>query len=215
MFKILRLFELLKTYGFLFVILRLIHKIFSIIGISWEVSYLLKQRIDISSINDYLKNHKCNYSIKQLSYNDFLNDDSKNFNNKKLDIIRERFRNIDNFIPLGIKDGNVLVYSSWLSKDKWELDFGLHGEKKGYILLLDDFCNPLYRNRGFHKYMIYYRLKKSYELGYSNVLVFVHWNNIPALKPQIKSGFEKEKICLAVQIFNKKKLYTFNLNNEE
>jgi len=57
-------------------------------------------------------------------------------------------------------------------------------------LLEDSYCAPSARGRGIHGKMNIFRIKKLYEFGKKKVIVIILDGNTPAMKVQLKNGFE-------------------------
>lgn len=93
----------------------------------------------------------------------------------------------------GIIENDRLIYSTWVSLHK----MGMVVERKQEYLapnegyLEDSYCDPVARGRGLHSRMNNYRIKKIYEAGKNRVIAIVQDGNIPAMKVQLKSGFEE------------------------
>lgn len=129
--------------------------------------------------------------VKELAYNDFLLGDSLVFNEKKLDLIRKRL--VDgSYKAFGIEENEQLIYSCWISLKKLESSNacveGELDENEG--LLVDAYCSPMARGRGLHGAMNAYRLWQLSQHGKSQAVGIVLKENIPALKSQLRVGFE-------------------------
>lgn len=202
---------LYRTYGLQYIISRSFHKILSLFGIQWEFSYALTQNINIAEIDEYLNKYALDKTyIGGLEFKDFSMSDDFNSNTTKLKLLKERFEQSETFSSYGVKDFNNLAYSAWIANEYWELDYGICGKMKDYALLLDDFCSPSYRHQGIHSYMIRYRLREIYRMNISKALVFVHRRNYPALHTQQKAGFKIRKVCLCINLWGIRKIFTFN-----
>lgn len=201
--------EYYKEWGAKILIIRTIHKLFSLIGIYWEKSYLLTQEIDIKKIEKYFSSNQDlinTYTPQKLTLDDFNLAYKPIFNEKKMQVIKERFNYQDLYTAYGIIYDNKLIYSSWIYKKELILSYNTRVPMKQDALLLDDFCHPLYRGKGIHTMMIFYRLKALHSAGEKNIAVLVRTYNIKALKAQIKAGFSISKKIIIIKCFNK--IYT-------
>ena len=152
--------------------------------------HYLRLNTDIDVVNKNLDGF--NLPVKELSYEDFLKGNKTTFNEKKLAIIKTRLQD-ESFKCYGIIENDVLIYSTWISLERLGLSVNT---KPIYLLpheglLEDSYCDPIARGRGLHGLMNFYRLKKLYELGKTTVLAMVLDGNTPAMKVQLKSGFEE------------------------
>lgn len=142
--------------------------------------------------------------VKELAYDDFLLGDSVMFSEKKLALIRQRL-NDDTFKAYGIVENGQLVYSCWISLKKLESSNacveGNLDENEG--LLLDAYCSPVARGRGFHGAMNAYRLWQLSQHGKNRAVVIVLKENTPAYKSQLKVGFEVAFIYYVTTIWGK------------
>ena len=98
-----------------------------------------------------------------------------------------------NYKCYGIIENDRLIYSTWISLERLGLSVNT---KSIYLLsneglLEDSYCDPIARGRGIHGKMNLYRIKKLYELGKTRVLAIVLDGNLPAMKVQLKCGFEE------------------------
>ena len=161
-----------------------------ILHISIGKKHYLRLNTDIESVNKQLEGF--DLPVKELTYEDFLKGNKTNFNEKKLAIIRARLQD-KNYKCYGIIENDVLIYSTWFSTERLGLSVNT---KPIYLspnegLLEDSYCDPIARGRGLHSKMNFYRIKKLYELGKDRVIAIVLDGNIPAMKVQLKSGFEE------------------------
>jgi len=152
--------------------------------------HYLRLNTDIDVVNKKLEGFTL--PVKELTYEDFLKGNKTTFNEKKLAIIKARLQD-KNYKCYGIIENDVLVYSTWISLERLGLSVNT---KPIYLLpheglLEDSFCDPIARGRGLHGLMNFYRLEKLYELGKTTVLAMVLDGNTPAMKVQLKSGFEE------------------------
>lgn len=160
-----------------------------ILHISIGKMHYLRLNTDIDMVNKKLKGF--DLPVKELTYEDFLKGNKTTFNEKKLAIIKARLQD-KNYKCYGIIENDVLIYSTWISLERLGLSVNT---KPIYLfphegLLEDSYCDPIARGRGLHGLMNFFRLKKLYELGKTTVLAMVVDGNTPAMKVQLKSGFE-------------------------
>lgn len=166
-----------------FVVRRILH-------ISIGKIHYLRLNTDIDVVNKKLEGF--NLPVKELTYEDFLKGDKTVFHGKKLELIKNRLQD-SNYKCYGIIENGKLVYSTWISLERLGLSVNT---KPIYLLpheglLEDSYCDPVARGRGLHGLMNFYRLRKLYELGKTTVLAMVVDGNAPAMKVQLKSGFEE------------------------
>ena len=118
--------------------------------------------------------------------------DKNVFKGEKLELYKKRFQD-PNYHGYGIMEDGKLIYSTWFSTDN--LGLPLITKRIPLLpnegLLEDSYCAPEARGRGMHGMMNFYRLKKLHELGRDRVLALVLDGNVPAMKVQMKSGFEE------------------------
>lgn len=161
-----------------------------VLHISIGKMHYLRLNTDIDVVNKKLEGF--NLPVNELTYEDFLKGDKTVFYGKKLELIKNRLHDA-NYKCYGIIENGKLVYSTWISLERLGLSVNTHPI---YLLpyeglLEDSYCDPVARGRGLHGLMNYYRLKKLYELGKTTVLAMVLDGNTPAMKVQLKSGFEE------------------------
>ncbi len=161
-----------------------------ILHISIGKKHYLRLNIDMDFVNKNLEDFTL--PVKELTFEDFLSGDKTVFHGDKLDLIKTRLED-KNYRCYGIVENGELVYSTWISIERLDLSvntrpiFLLPNEG----LLEDSYCAPSARGRGLHGKMNFFRIKKLHELGKDRVLVIVLDGNVPAMKVQLKSGFEE------------------------
>ena len=160
-----------------------------VLHISIGKMHYLRLNTDIDVVNKKLEGF--NLSVKELTYEDFLKGDRTVFHGKKLELIKERLQD-SNYNCYGIIENGKLVYSTWISLERLGLSVNTNpiNLMPNEGLLEDSYCDPIARGHGLHGLMNYYRLKILYELGKTRVLAMVLDGNTPAMKVQLKSGFE-------------------------
>lgn len=152
-------------------------------------AHYLRLKIDIDKLNSILKDFEL--PVKELEYEDFLKGDPNVFKGAKMELYRKRFQD-NTYKAYGIMENDRLVYSTWISYNR----VGMTVETKPVYLLPnegyleDSYCDPIARGRGFHGKMNSFRIKKIYESGRNRVIAIVLDGNIPAMKVQMKCGFE-------------------------
>lgn len=166
------------------------HFVFSrFLGTDIRKAHYLRLKIDINRVNTILKDF--DLPIKELEYNDFLKGDPIVFKGAKMEHYKKRFLD-DTYKAYGIFENGRLIYSTWISYHR----VGMTIETKPVYLLPnegyleDSYCDPIARGRGLHGKMNNYRIKKIYEAGRDRVIAIVQEGNTPALKVQLKCGFE-------------------------
>lgn len=158
--------------------------------IEYNKAHYLRLNIDIVKTNQLLEGF--DLDVKELTYEDFLKGDPKVFKGAKMEIYKTRCED-PTYKAYGIIENDRLIYSTWVSLHK----MGMVVERKQEYLapnegyLEDSYCDPVARGRGLHSRMNNYRIKKIYEAGKNRVIAIVQDGNIPAMKVQLKSGFEE------------------------
>lgn len=167
---------------------RLIKVVLRKVGVIFETFYLLKYNINEVDINTQF--NKFDYSNvieiteKDISSISFLDD-------AKIELYRERFKN-GAYSCFAIEENEEIEYLTWIS---WKhMNYPTFFEKSedleaNQALLEDSFCSPQHRGKGYHSKMNIFRLKKISDREKTEVLVLVLKENKPALKVQLKSGF--------------------------
>jgi len=152
--------------------------------------HYMRLNIDLERTKSMLTDF--NLRVKELCYEDFLLGDKTVFNGKKLELVKNRLLD-DNYKAYGIIENGKLIYSTWYSTKI----LGLPIQTKPIPLLSneglleDSYCDPVARGRGLHSQMNHFRIFKLYESGKTRVLALVLDGNTPALRVQLKSGFEE------------------------
>ena len=198
-----------SQYGWA-IIPRILKGILRRIGIVFETYYLLEYIIDPIIIEDKMK--KYNYSnVKLLQMEDLIR--LKDFENTKIELFKKRFMS-NQYSGYAIFQDDNLVYLTWISWTQMNYPslFNLkHPLLNNEALLEDSYCNPDYRGKGFHSMMNIFRMNEINKYGKTKVLALVLKENKPALKVQIKSGFNFKEL-ISIKKFGKwskitKKLY--------
>lgn len=152
--------------------------------------HYLRLDIDIDKVKKALEDF--DLPVKELTFEDFLKGDKAIFHGKKLELLKERFKD-PTYKAYGIIENDRLIYSTWVSLSK----LGLAVKPKKPILLADNeglledsYCAPIARGRGLHGKMNNWRIAKLHELGKTTVLAMVLDSNTPAMKVQKKCGFK-------------------------
>jgi GNAT superfamily N-acetyltransferase len=152
--------------------------------------------------------------VRALVYNDFLQGDKSRFGLRLLKIIKRRLQNSQYYYPIGVMDGGILVYSSWIMlphERETENTFGvpLNDDE---ALLLDDYCHVDYRGKGIHHAILNVRLKKIHELGKKKGVIYIMNGNRPAMTPVIRLGFKVTGKIRMIEI-GCKKYYRYKFYN--
>lgn len=192
-----------KTNGFRGVLLSAFKGVLRGIGIKYNRFYYLVNEIDYCKQKEYWDKHIIT-DVRELTYDDFLLGDKEIFNDKKLNLIKERF-SLKTYKAWGIVRGDALAYSCWLSFDEFKTSqseiFGKLDRTE--CLMIDAYCNPKFRGMGLHGAMNSYRLLKGYEEGCSKCIVIILHENKPALKSQLKVGYKNRFIYYVFTIWGK------------
>lgn len=199
-----KLVELYKQYGWR-TSFRLFKSVSRRLGILMESFYLLEYLINEKEVAN--KIGKYNYAnVIEVQLADLEN--SKQFSDDKLNLFQKRFDSKE-YSCFGLKCGNELVYSTWISWKK--LNYPSSFNKTRVLepteaLLEDSFCHPDHRGKGYHSKMNLFRIQKINDSGRRKVLVLILKENIPALKVQFKSGFKIYKKISFLRIGSKVKV---------
>lgn len=193
----------LKTNGIKGLLIILIKFFLRKIGINYNRYFYLVNRININNVVSYWENHKI-LDAQELFYQDFLLGNKENFNDQKLKLIKERF-NKKSYKAYGVIRDGKLIYSSWISMENLETSCNSISEElsKDLFYLLDAYCDPKFRGQGLHGAMNAYRLIKGYQEGKNKCVVIVLHENKPALKSQLKVGYEIEFEYYVLTIWGK------------
>lgn len=161
--------------------------------------HYLKIKLDYDLLKMQLKDF--DLKVKELTCNDFLLGDKSVFQGKKMEVIKKRFDD-PTYKSYGIVENGVLIYSAWISLEKFGLPVKSNIKLKpteGY--LEDDFCHPAFRGQGIHSKMNIYRKVKLCEFGKEDCLITILDGNLPAINTQIKSGARDLGCFYAGKIF--------------
>lgn len=210
--KVINFRQKCKAYGVNYILVRGIHKIMSFVGIYWETSYLLSQHINIDDVNEHLK---CNHLMEKyiptpLVLADFLKGDKSEFTERKLDIIKKRLGDKNNYQAWGIIYDEKLIYSCWVYKKELLLSYNVRLPMDEQALFMDDYCHPEYRGEGIHTMMNYFRLLNLYMFGIDSVAVLILTFNRFALASQLKVGFKIKQKIRVCRIGNSTHIYKKN-----
>ena len=183
-----RIKETYKQYGFLKFFKRVFKGFLRRIGIEINSYYFMINDIDYEKQKGLFET-KSLTGVKELNYYDFLKGDKTEFTEKKLARVRQRFED-NGYHAYGIIENDRLVYSCWISLNWLEShNKFIEGPlSENDCLLVDAYCAPEGRGRGFHNAMNSYRLMKASEFGKRRGVVIILSENTPAFKSQIKTG---------------------------
>ena len=166
----------------------------------WNKFHYLRLNINPTFVDEKLEGFDLN--VLPLTMDMVLSGDKNVFKGDKLELYKKRLQD-PTYQGYGIMDEGKLIYSTWFSMDNLGLPFITQRipllPNEG--LLEDSYCAPVARGRGMHSKMNYFRLKKLYELGKDRILAIVLDGNVPALKVQLKSGFEELGVFYIGKIF--------------
>lgn len=166
----------------------------------WSKMHYLRLNSDISVLNDKLQGF--DLEVLPLTMDMVLKGDSNVFEGEKLERYKKRLQD-PAYHGYGIMEDDKLIYSTWFSTDN--LGLPIITKRIPLLpnegLLEDSYCAPSARGRGLHGKMNFFRLKKLYELGKDRVLAIVLDGNVPAMKVQLKSGFEELGVFYLGKIF--------------
>lgn len=194
----------IKQYGVKNSFNRAVKSLLRRIGIQYESFYLMVNHIDPNELKQKMERY--DYSdVKELTYDDFKLGDPEVFTPAKMQLIQSRFET-GKYWAYGIVDNNILAYSCWVNAHELQYPTVIHKTipfNENAALLQDAYCHPKYRGKGYHSKMNLYRLYKIMEKKIPKAIAIVLFENIPAYKTQLKSGFIVEKIIRFIKIFNK------------
>ena len=175
-------------------------------GIIIETFFLLKYKLNELDITR--KFNQYNYSevrellVKDISKIEFVN-------SEKIKLYKNRFLS-GNYSCYAIVKNEEIQYLTWIS---WrDMNYPTVFEKKEGLkpkqaLLEDSYCSPEHRGKGYHSMMNIFRLKKILDQQRSEVLALVLKENKPALKVQLKSGFDYDSKIRFIKIGKWSKIF--------
>jgi ribosomal protein S18 acetylase RimI-like enzyme len=194
----------IKQYGWINSIGRIIKGIFRQVGILYETYYLMANNINPGEISIKMSDYTYE-DVTEIFLDDFLNTNSVIQKKGRLNLIKDRFE-CGYYNCFGIYKNKRLVFSCWTNTNTREMpdlseqpiDFG---ETDAFVL--DAYCHPDYRDKGYHSKMILYRLKKLNDIGKQRAFSLVICENVPSIKALTKCGFYKEKKIRVLRIFGR------------
>lgn len=194
----------IKQYGLINSFKRAVKSPLRLLGIHYESFYLMVNHIRQEELKQKMECY--DYSdVKELTYDDFKLGDPAVFTPAKMQLIKSRFEK-GNYWAYGILENNKLIYSTWISKN--DINFSMNYTYSirlynNHAVLEDSYCHHNYRGRGLHSKMNLYRLLKMLSFGVNTAYAVVVLNNSPALKTQLKSGFQISKQISFFKILGK------------
>ncbi|WP_296313624.1 GNAT family N-acetyltransferase [Winogradskyella sp. UBA3174] len=199
-----------KQYGFKNSFIRAVKLVLRACGVNVETYMFYTQEIKTSLLKQ--SNISPNYKTEKLNYNSYESSRGLKFDNLKLNLFKERL-NDNEYLAYGVFDGEILIYSSWISTRQDEMSLQALGLKLNPDegLLLDIETHPSYRRQGLHNYMNIYCLERIKELGKDKAVVLVLKENVPARKSQERSGFKKSKKISCYKIWGMQKIRINNI----
>lgn len=190
--KLIAFFQQYRWYIFSRIVKNILRKI----GFTLETYYLLFYEFDKKSSQD-LFNSIDYSSVKILEINDLKH--LHHFSQEKKELLKQRLLTSD-YSGYALWKDEKIIYVTWISWSKmnYPSHFNLQYELNiNEALLEDSFCHPDFRGRGLHFMMNNFRMYEIFKKNKTTVLALVLKENIPALKVQIKCGFQiKKKINL-------------------
>lgn len=195
-----------KQYGFWGFVRRAFKSFLRLFGIEFNRYYFLENTIDYEKQKSFYDSRSLE-NARELVINDFLNSDSPRYITAM-----NRFSS-SGFKAFGVFGDGKLVYSCWISLNKLESHEKIISGTlpSDSFLLIDAYCAPDARGKGIHGTMNAYRLMKGYELGKKKALAIVLHENSPALKSQIKVGFNVLFEFRTLKVFGKEYTDFFKL----
>lgn len=166
----------------------------------WYKMHYLRLNSDMGVLNEKLQGF--DLEVLPLTLDMVLKGDNTVFKGEKLDLYKKRLQD-PAYHGYGIMEDGKLIYSTWFSTDN--LGLPIITKRIPLLpnegLLEDSYCAPSARGRGLHGKMNFYRLEKLHKLGKERVLAIVLDGNVPAMKVQLKSGFEELGVFYLGRIF--------------
>jgi hypothetical protein len=194
----------IKQYGLINSFKRAVKSPLRRLGIQYESFYLMVNHINPEELKQKMQHY--DYSdVKELTYDDFKLGDPAVFTPAKMQLIQSRFEN-GKYWAYGIVDNNILAFSCWVNAHELQYPTVIHKTipfNENAALLQDAYCHPKYRGKGYHSKMTLFRLYKIMEKNIPKAITIVLFENIPAYKTQLKSGFKVEKQIKFTRIFKK------------
>lgn len=177
-----------KQYGLKGFFIRGIKSMLRRLGIDYESYHFFSAEVEKNLLLN-IYNSSVSINVKCLTYNDFLLGDCNVFTEKKLKLVKDRFCE-EGYKAYGIIEDGKLVYSCWIN-DRELLTSSPYVRcelKESECLLLDAYCSPQVRGRGYHTKMNAYRCLTAVEMGKTRCITIVLKGNIPAMKVQQRCG---------------------------
>lgn len=166
----------------------------------WNKMHYLRLNTNIDVLDEKLQGF--DLVVLPLTLDMVLKGDNTVFKGEKLYLYKKRLQD-PAYHGYGIMEDDKLIYSTWFSTDN--LGLPLITKRIPLLpnegLLEDSYCAPSARGRGLHGNMNFFRIKKLHELGKDRVLAIVLDGNVPAMKVQMKSGFEELGVFYLGKIF--------------
>ncbi|MGB8957437.1 MAG: GNAT family N-acetyltransferase, partial [Candidatus Aminicenantales bacterium] len=179
----------IRQYGYWNTVIRIGKAALRVIGFRIETYWILARNLD-SSIAAPVP--VADLVVKRLSYEDFAASAFfREFSPEKREILKERFSATEYQAFGGEREGE-LVYMTWITTDSLRIE-AINFERQlrpGEGVLLDSMTLPKARDRGIHTYMSWYRLERMRDRGVRRAFVAVMKENRPALKAQLRNGFQ-------------------------
>ena len=174
--------------------------LYKCLATEWHKMHYLRLNTNYDVIEEKLKD--IGLDVQPLTLDMVLHGDKSVFKGEKLELYKARLKD-PAYQGYGIMENGQLIYSTWFSTEN--LGLPIITKKIPLLpnegLLEDSYCAPAARGRGLHGKMNFYRLMKLYELGKDRVIAIVLDGNVPAMKVQMKSGFEELGIFYLGRIF--------------
>ncbi len=169
----------------------------------WHKMHYLRLNTNIETVQQKLEGFDIN--VQPLSLEMVLHGDQSVFRGEKLELYKKRLKD-PAYHGYGIMENGKLIYSTWFSTEN--LGLPIITKKIPLMsnegLLEDSYCAPSARGRGLHGKMNFFRIKKLHEISKDRVIAIVLDGNVPAMKVQMKSGFEELGIFYLGRIFGVK-----------
>jgi len=198
-------------YGFLNSFRRAWKKILRFFGVYYESYYVLHRFLD-EEIKTF--DFPGDVEVKKVDYQDYKKSKFYSiFSQAKRDLYEKRFSN-DKYEAFGVILGGTLVYLTWIATDSLEFEYFDYEIKlrNNEGVLVDSFAMPEARRLGIHKYMNGFRLQRLKEKGVHKVYAAVITENVPAIKTQLKHGFNQGEKITGLRLGKTIKIFKNDIN---
>lgn len=202
----------IKQYGIKNAFRRLIKKILRLLSWEQETFFLYGKKI---SSDDSYADLPSEFEAREIFDVEPLKKSPFDFNHDKLALFKKRFLT-DGFHCYGAFKSGILVYYCWISTSEFDFPSGTYKRELSVNegLLFDAQCHSSARGAGVHGAMNGYRCQQLVEKGKDKALVVLLKENIPAIRSQIRIGFELFEQINIFRLFGKTKVTVKNMSDQ-